>query len=47
MNCFHKQFKALNFEHIANFGRPSLSEELAEGSAATRALLADYAQISH
>nr|GEV84006.1 cell division cycle 5-like protein [Tanacetum cinerariifolium] len=44
MNLPTPQIPDYELEHIAKFGLPALSEELSEGSGATRALLADYTQ---
>lgn len=44
MNLPTPQIPDYELEHIARFSLPALSEELSEGSGATRALLADYTQ---
>lgn len=44
MNLPTPQIPDYELEHIAKFGLPALTDELAEGSGATRALLADYTQ---
>ncbi|KAL7590108.1 hypothetical protein Lser_V15G35741 [Lactuca serriola] len=44
MNLPTPQIPDYELEHIAKFGLPALTDELSEGSGATRALLADYTQ---
>ncbi|KAL4574704.1 hypothetical protein LXL04_021540 [Taraxacum kok-saghyz] len=44
MNLPTPQIPDYELEHIAKFGLPALTDELAEGTNATRALLADYTQ---
>ncbi|GKB09687.1 cell division cycle 5-like protein [Tanacetum coccineum] len=44
MNLPTPQIPDYELQHIAKFGLPALSEQLSEGSGATRALLADYTQ---
>lgn len=44
MNLPTPQIPDYELEHIAKISLPALSEELSEGSGATRALLADYTQ---
>ncbi|MFS7961538.1 putative transcription factor MYB-HB-like family [Helianthus anomalus] len=47
MNLPTPQIPDYELEQIAKFSLPALNEELSEGSRATRALLADYAQTPH
>ncbi|XP_071686102.1 cell division cycle 5-like protein [Rutidosis leptorrhynchoides] len=47
MNLPTPQIPDYELEHIAKISLPALSEELSEGSNATRALLADYTQTPH
>lgn len=44
MNLPTPQIPDYELEHIAKFGLPALTDELSEGSGATRALLADFTQ---